>query len=412
MAEIALVSARKSRLRHDAEKGDKRAAEALLLAEKPDIFLSTVQIGITVIGILTGLISGDRLSGPLTELLSNIEFIRPFAPTVAITIIVICITYLSLVFGELVPKRLGLTNPERISKFMAAPMNLLSRIGYPFVALLTVSNNLIIRLLNIKKTTDSIVTEEEIKAIVHEGKQAGTIDEIEQEIVERVFHLGDRNIESLMTHRTDIIWLDISNTIDEIRVRIRENLHSTYPVCNGSIDDVLGVVYIKDMFAAESVDDLKNFIRVAQFIPDNNTAYEVLEKFKLTKVHYGFIVDEFGVMQGMVTLKDILEALIGEMPESNDDVYEIINREDGTYLVDGQIPFYQFFGYFGIKDFSSYFDEDFNTLAGFILDHFGHIPNSGEKFEWRLFTFEIVDMDRNRIDKVLVSVHNEMNQEA
>ncbi|HEU4555910.1 MAG TPA: hemolysin family protein [Chitinophaga sp.] len=404
MSEIALVSARKVRLEHQANRGDEKAKAALKLANNPDKFLSTVQIGITLIGILTGIYSGEKLKSDLVAFVGRIELLQPYSNGIATGIIVIVITYFSLVLGELVPKRLGMARPEAIAKAVARPMTWVSRLTFPFISLLSVSTNLIVKVFNLKKS-DQQVTEEEIKAMISEGTTSGAIEETEQEIIERVFHLGDRNITSLMTHRTDIVWLDINESVESVKRKINQSLHSVYPVCEGQIDSIKGIISIKDLYGAAASNNyaLKPIIRKPLFVPENNSAYQVLEKFKETQIHAAFIVDEYGTFLGMITLNDILEAIVGDMPDAGQlDDYEMTKRDDGSYLVDAQIPFYDFLSEFDKEDWMAEFEQEFDTLAGFILHHLEHIPQTGEKFEWRGFTFEIVDMDVHRIDKVLV----------
>lgn len=404
MSEIALVSARKIRLENQANKGDEKAKAALKLANNPDTFLSTVQIGITLIGILTGIYSGQNIKTDVMAWLNTFPLIQPYSSVVATILIVVAITYFSMVLGELVPKRIGLSKPEAIAKFMAKPMQVLSWLTYPFIWLLTASSSTIIKLFNLQ-SGEPHVTEEEIKAIISEGTNSGAIEETEQEIIERVFHLGDRNITSLMTYRNDITWLDINEDPATYRQTIMGSLHSVYPVCDGQIDAIKGLVTIKDLYSVSGKSTpLTDIIRKPLFVPENNTAYQVLEKFKETHLHAAFIVDEYGTFLGMITLNDILEAIVGDMPETAEsDDYEMILREDGTWLVDAQIPFYDFLEEFDKEDWMTEFEQDFDTLAGFILHHLEHIPQTGEKFMWRDFTFEIVDMDAHRIDKVLVT---------
>ena len=404
MSEIAMEYARKARLEYLANKGDEKAKAALKLANNQDRFLSTVQVGITLISITIGLLSGINLKATLVEIISQSPLLSPYSNGIAIAIIVVVVTYLTLVFGELVPKRLGVARPEAIAKSMARPMIWLSRITYPFIWLLGISTHLIVRIFNLKPS-DNNITEEEIKAIINEGTTSGAIEETEQEIIERVFHLGDRNITSLMTHRTDIEWLDLSDAKEIVRKKIFESPHSVYPVCEGQIDSIVGIITIKDLYMAAAANNynLATIMRKPLFVPENNSAYQVLEKFKETQSHAAFIVDEYGTFLGMITLNDILEAIVGDMPErGQEDDYEIVQREDGSYLVDGQIPFYDFLSKFDKEDWMTEFEQEFDTMAGFILHHLEHIPKIGEKFEWRGFTFEIVDMDAHRIDKVLV----------
>ena len=412
MSEIALVSARKIRLENQANKGDEKAKAALKLANNPDTFLSTVQIGITLIGILTGIYSGENIKTDVMAWLNTFPAIQPYSSVVATTIIVVAITYFSMVLGELVPKRIGLAKPEAIAKTMAKPMQILSWLTFPFIWLLSASTTVLVKLFNLK-SGDTHVTEEEIKAIINEGTNSGAIEETEQEIIERVFHLGDRNITSLMTYRNDITWLDINEATGDYQQKIHDSLHSVYPVCDGQIDSIKGLITIKDLYtvAGKSV-PLADIIRKPLFVPENNTAYQVLEKFKETHLHAAFIVDEYGTFLGMITLNDILEAIVGDMPETAEsDDYEMVLREDGTWLVDAQIPFYDFLEEFDKEDWMTEFEQDFDTLAGFILHHLEHIPQTGEKFAWRDFTFEIVDMDAHRIDKVLVTPPTQHEEE-
>lgn len=410
MCEMALVSAKKNRLEAGAARGDRNSKITLELKENPEIFLSTTQIYITLISILTGVYSGERFSIYLQPYIEKIVFFKPYASTISIVIIVIIVTFLSILFGELVPKRIALMNPERIAKGIAALIKGLSTISYPLVWLLSSISNGIFRLLNIKPNTDSQVTEEEIKAMINEGSELGTIEEEEKDIIERVFHLGDRNITSLMTHRTDIIWFDVNEERSSVKEKIKEFQHSVYPICNETIDDIEGIIYVKDMFLKPDI-PLKELMRKALFIPENNSAYQVLEKIKRTKIHYAFIVDEYGSLLGMITVKDILNAIVGEMPEEEDDEYEIIERNDGSYLIDGQIQFYDFLTKFDKTVWINEGENEFDTLAGFILHELKRIPATGDKFEWHGFKFEIVDMDGQRIDKVLVKISDELRDE-
>ncbi|PUZ30385.1 putative hemolysin [Chitinophaga costaii] len=405
MAEIALVSARKLKLEHAANKGDEKAKAALKLANHPDTFLSTVQIGITLVGIFIGLYAGETLKAPLAAWINHhFPAAQPYSNFLAMTVILVVATYISLVLGELVPKRIGLARSENVAKSMARPMTLLSRLAFPFVALLTASTNGILKLFSFK-TNETPVTEEEIKAMITEGTHSGAIEETEQEIIERVFYLGDRNITSLMTHRTDVTWLDIKALEADYKSKISESLHSVYPVCDGQIDNIKGVLTIKDLFAAEMGASLQTLMKKPLFVPENNSAYEVLEKFKETQIHAAFIVDEYSTFLGMITLNDILEAIVGDMPQTGQEAeYTLFKREDGSYLVDAQIPFYDFLSEFDRADWMAEFEQEFDTLAGFILYRLEHIPQTGEKLEWRGFTFEIVDMDAHRIDKILVTV--------
>lgn len=411
MTEMALVSVRKARLEALKNKGDAKAATALKLAEHPETFLSTSQIGITLISILTGLYSGEKFSKNLEPVIQDISFLKDYAHTISTVIVVAVVTFASIVLGELVPKRIALLRPEKISKLAAGPMRFLSKLSYPVTSLLSWVTSIIFKLLNIKPHSDNTVTEEEIKAMITEGSEVGEIEEDEKEIIERVFHLGDRSITSLMTHRTDIVWLDINDTVEDVKARFEQIVFSAFPVCDGNIDEIKGLVYVKDLLKANPDTKLENLLKPGLFVPENNKAYQLLEKFKATKIHICFIVNEYGTMEGMITLNDILEALVGDVAQAGQDEYEIIKRDDGTFLVEAQIHFYDFLSYFDKGDWLNGEDQDFDTLAGFALHELEHIPVEGEKFEWRGFNFEIIDMDGQRIDKILVSISDELKSD-
>lgn len=410
MAEIALVSAKKSRLEAQANKGDKDAAEALKLANKPENFLSTVQMGITVIGILTGIYSGEQITDDFAAFLGQWPSLAKYSYGLATTIVVIIVLYFTIIFGELVPKRLGLSKPERIAKLVARPMKVLSTVTHPFIWLLSKSSNLIINIFGLK-SNDNQVTEEEIKAIISEGTEQGTIEETEQEIIERVFHLSDRNITSLMTHRSDIVWFNLNDTEDIIKEKIMNEPHSIYPICDNNIDELKGVVSIKDLYVSPDYTRFRDLMRPALFVPENNTAFQVMERFKESKLHSCFIVDEYGSVLGMITLNDILEAIIGDMPQPDVPDYEIIAREDGSYLIDAQIPFYDFLTHFEQTEWMNEGEQEFDTLAGFILHELERIPHTGDKIEWKGFTIEIMDMDGHRIDKILVNITDSIREQ-
>lgn len=401
MSEIALVSARKTRLESDAKRGSKSAQTALKLAKEPDRFLSTIQIGITLIGILTGLYSGEALAHNFAKTIAGIDMLQPYSLSIAKIVIVIVVTYLTLIIGELVPKRLGMGNAERISMLIARPMNLLSKIASPFVWLLSRSTGMVVKLMGIGYTDDSKVTEEEIRAIIQEGRKGGEVQEVEQDIVERVFHLGDRNVGSIMTYRNDLVWLDITDTNNAIYDKVKENMYTVYPVADRKFDNIAGVVYLKDLFGRIDKPDfnLKEVLHPVQYIPENLSVYNALALFKSNRVKYGIVTDEFGGVEGIVTLKDIMEGLIGYVPEANEE-QEIAERADGSWLIDGQYSFYDFLAHFDLEDL--YAEHDYNTLSGLILGVLERVPVTGEKLNWLNFELEILDMDGARIDKVLV----------
>jgi putative hemolysin len=326
-------------------------------------------------------------------------------------LIVVVITFLSIIFGELIPKRIGLIRSEKIAKAVAGPMQSFSRITHPIVWLLNRSSDLFFRLFNIRKNKEDAITEEEIKTLITEGTEAGTIEEAEQDIIERVFHLSDRNITSLMTHRSDIIWFDEKDNEEKIKEKILQEPHSVYPICNGSVDSILGVVSIKDLYVSPDDQAFGKFMQPALFIPENLSAYQVLERFKASKNHSAFIVDEYGSILGMLTLNDILEAIVGEIPQEDVPDYSITEREDGSFLVDAQIPFYDFLTRFEKTEWMNEGEQDFDTLAGFILHRLERIPKVADKLSWKGFTIEIMDMDGYRIDKVLVSISDALREE-
>ena len=408
MSEIALVSARKGRLESLSNKGDLKAKAALHLTENPDKFLSTAQIGITLISILTGVYSGERFSKHLKPFIESFDSLKAYADTVSTVIIVVIVTFLSIILGELVPKRIGLIRAEKIARIVAGPMNFLSFIAYPIVWLLNNITSLIFKLFNIKVSSDNAVTEDEIKAMISEGSEHGTIETEEKEIIERVFHLGDRNSTSLMTHRTDIAWFDIEDTVQSVTEKFDQITYSTYPLCDKTVDDIKGLIYIKDLLKVPPTTPLKELIKPALFVPENNSPYQLLEKIKQTKIHSCFIVNEYGTLEGMITLNDILEAIVGDVPQTGQEEYEIIERNDGTYLVDAQITFYDFLSHFDKTEWMNEGEHEFDTLAGFVLHELERIPKTAETFDWRGFEFEIVDMDGQRIDKLLVKISEEL----
>lgn len=404
MSEIALVSSRKTKLEILSKNGDKRAQAALDLANSPNRFLSTVQIGITLISILTGIFSGDSLTGGLRATLMGWGLPEQYADEIAVGLVVLIIGFVQLVLGELVPKRIGMANPEAIAKVMAAPMNILSKITSPFIWLLTICSDLIFKILGIQQSENS-VTEEEIKSIIQEGATGGAIDEIEQEIVQNVFHLGDRKITTLMTSRNEITMLDIDDSVEENKDKVMEFKHSVYPVCNDGVDNIIGLLYIKDLLGKnldEELQKLESLLKEPLFIPENNHAYQALEKFREERIHMGIIVDEYGSVLGIITLNDILDALVGDISVHDEFEYDIHEREDGSFLVDASLPFDDFLNHFEIQISNRKEYTGFDTLGGFALNILKEIPDTGDKFEWEDYEFEIIDMDKNRIDKILV----------
>jgi putative hemolysin len=403
MSEISLASSRRSRLEELLKKGYKNAKLVLLLSDSPNRFLSTVQVGITLIAIMIGVFSGGKLSQTLGMTLHNIGVGEQFAYEISVVLIVIIITFFSIVIGELVPKRIGLSDPEMIAMMIVKPMLGVSRIIKPFIWLLSICTDFLVRLFNIKPKTDAQVTENEIKALLEEGTEVGTIQEIEQDIVERVFHLGDQRIGALMTTRNDIIWLNIEDPVEENIRKITDNTHSIYPVSEKDLDHLLGIIYAKDLLLALINDPslkLKDHIKPVNLLPNDQNAYQVLEKFKETLIHFGVVVDEFGSVEGVITLNDILDGLVGDITDVEEP--EVIQRSENSWLIDGKLAFFEFLHEFEIdnEDFS---DAQFHTIGGFVIHQLKAIPTTGATFEWNGYHFEIVDMDGNRIDKILLT---------
>jgi putative hemolysin len=407
MAEIATVSSRKSKLDAASKRGDKAAKIVLETIAAPNRFLSTVQIGITLIGVLTGIFSGASITNDIEDWLKTTPSFQKYAHPIAVTCVVFIITFFSLVLGELVPKRIGLSNPEGIAKTMARPMKIIASITAPFVWMLTVTSDLLIKLLRIKQSSDSKVTEEEIKAIIQEGTDGGEVQEIEQDIVERVFHLGDRTVSSLMTHRNDVVFLDITDSHEDVREEVEKEIHSVYPVFDEEREQITGIVLLKDLFRTINHDDfsLKSLLLKPNYLLENMTAYEALVHFKDTKTHYGIITDEYGQTQGIVTLNDLLQALVGDFSDFYEEDFQFHQREDGSWLIDGQYPIAEFLRHFDLEDQNQ--DWTFTTVGGLLLNESRTLPEEGQVVQWLNFDIEVIDMDGARIDKLLVRLKDE-----
>ncbi len=410
MAEIAIVSSRKSRLENSAQKGNKGAEAALELANAPNTFLSTVQIGITLIGILTGFFSGAGLSQQMARYIARIPVLEQYSQGIAVFVMVLLITFVSLVLGELVPKRIGMHNPEAIASVMARPMNVVSRITAPLVWLLSVSTDGLLRLFRLKPSEEPAVTEEEVTSLIAQGTNLGVFEEVEQDIVERVFALSDRRVGSIMTNKLDVEWIDINDEFDNIKQTVLQSEYSNFPVCRDSLDDVIGIIntkkFLQTLLQNEQV-DWHAMVEKALFIPESMKAFRVLEQFKANKIRIAVVVDEFGTVQGLVSMKDLFEAMVGDLEEATEGEAEIVEREDGTFLIDALIPFDEFISYFEIPDVDPEERAGFHTLGGLIFTIARQIPKTGETFYWNGVHFEIVDMDGNRIDKVLVRMGDE-----
>jgi putative hemolysin len=407
MSELAIVSSRKARLQRMAAAGDARARAALELANSPNNFLSTIQIGITLVGILAGAFGGATIAEQLGVQIARVPALAEYGETVGLGIVVLAITYLSLVVGELVPKRLALNNPERVARAVARPMVLLSRVASPFVHVLSISTSAVLHILRLKASNEPPVTEEEIKVLIEQGAQAGVILEAEQEMVESVFKLADRRVGALMTPRTDIAWLNVNDPPEKLYAQISASPYSRFPVCLGALDKVIGVVKAKDLLArcasGEPL-DLRAVMRRPLFVPDSRSALQVLEAFKGGRTHLALLVDEYGAVEGLVTTNDVLEAIVGDIAPSGaqgDD--GAVRRDDGSWLLDGSLPVEEFKEIFPVGKLPGEERSSYHTLAGFVMSYLGRIPGVADHFEWQGLRFEVVDMDGKRIDKVLVA---------
>jgi putative hemolysin len=407
MSEMAIVSARKVRLQQSANQGDRRAGIALGLAMTPDRFLPTVQVGITLMAILSGARGESAISRLLTPPLEQLlprEYSEPIASALAIVLL----TYLTLIVGELVPKQIALNSPEKIASFFAIPIDLLARLSTPLIFVLSHSTNFVVKLFGIKRSTQPEVTEEEIKVMIEQGTETGMFEESEQDMVQGVLSLGDLKIGALMTPRPDITWINIEDPIAITREKIIDSDYSRLPVCEGELDRVLGVIHVADLLSqtlkGEEI-NLTASLSQPLFIPESTRGLKVLEQFKKFGTHIAMVVDEYGVIQGLVTMHDLFEEIFGDITDFNEEPEEpqIIQREDGSWLLDGMLSIEELLDQFDIPE-SAVDRGNYHTLGGFAIMQLGKIPTSGEYFVWRKLRFEIVDMDGKRVDKVLVEL--------
>jgi putative hemolysin len=414
LSEIAIVSARTIRLQQRVAAGSKGAEAALQLAGDPGRFLSTVQIGITMVGIFTGAFGGATLAGPLAGLLSQFAPLERYAGALAIGIVVVSITYLSLVLGELVPKQIALTNPERAASLVALPMVRLSQLAKPLVRLLSFSTAVVLKVLGIGEREEGEVTEQDIEMLIGQGTEMGVFEPIEQEMVRQVFRLSDRRAEGLITPRQEVVSIDLQEAQEINRSKIIEYGHSYLPVIQGDLDNVQGYVRAVDLLAQALLGqelDYQAVMRTALFVPERAPVFDVLERFKGTGAQIAFVVDEFGGIQGLLTHTDILEAIIGEIHEPEDEHDpDIVQRPDGSWLIDGMVPVEEFREIFGLESLAGEEEGHFNTLGGFVITSLGRIPTSGERVELEGLSLEVVDMDGRRVDKVLVTPADEAEQ--
>lgn len=406
-SEIAVVSSRKVRLERMANQGNAKAKTALKLARSPNNFLSTVQIGITLIGILSGAVGGATIAQRLKPFLANIPWLAPYSDGISLGIVVTLITYLSLVIGELMPKRMALSNPEQVACLVAKPMRLLSRITAPIVSLLSVSTDCLLKFLGIPASEELPLTEEEIKVLIEQATESGTFEESEQEMVERVFRLGDRPIKAIMTPKLEIVWLDFDAPLEETEHQVMESTHSRFPVGKGSLDNCIGILRGNNFLSARvrgQEIDLATMLQPSLYVPESTTALKVLEQFKRTGVQIALVTDEYGSIEGLVTLNDLMEAIVGDIPSS--EYWEepmVIQRDDGSWLLDGLLSTDELKDLLDKKLLPGEETGYYQTLGGFVVTFLGHIPRSGDRFEWEGMRFEVMDMDGMRVDKVLVS---------
>jgi putative hemolysin len=401
LSEMSVASSRKARLQQRINDGDKRANTVLHLIENPNLFLATVQIGITLVGVFVGAVGGATLSEPLSSLLAGVPWLANYAASVALGIVVLGITFVSIVLGELVPKRIALHNPERIASTLAAPMIAVSRLFKPLVWLLGRITDFVLKLMGIEPSMDPPVTEEEIQLLIDQGTQAGVFEESEQDMVEGVFSLGDQRVYSLMTPRPDIVWLDIDDSLEEIREKIGGCNLSRFPVRQGSLDVIIGIVKARDLLVPSLNNQpivLKDLLKPAFFVPETMLASKALEILKEKGTDVLLVIDEFGALQGLLTINDILEEIVGAMEMEEP---QATQRQDGSWLLDGMLEVDEFKEIFDLPPLPH--ESEYETLSGFIMMSLGRVPQPTDRFEWHGLNFEVMDMDGRRVDKVLVT---------
>jgi putative hemolysin len=406
MSEIALVTARKARMQKLLDEGDRAAAAAVKLGEDPNRFLSTIQIGITSIGVLNGIVGEAALAGPLASWLVTLGLDPDYSQYAATGLVVVLITYFSIVLGELVPKRLGQTNPEAVARLVARPIAGLAMATKPFVKLLSGSTNLLLRLLGAQERSGSYVTEEEIHAVLAEGTSAGVIESHEHTMVRNVFLLDDRQITSLMVPRNNVVFLDLDAPFEHNLARIEESDHARFPVVRGGLENVEGVVNARKLLSRAvrgGAPDLRQQLEQPLYVPETLTGMELLENFRSMEVHMAFVIDEYGEVQGIVTLQDLIEAITGEFHPRNPETSWAVRREDGSWLLDGHIPIPELKDRLGLGEAPEEGRGRYHTLSGMMMLLTGRLPREGDTASWRDWRFEIVDMDGKRIDKVLAS---------
>lgn len=404
MSEMSIVSARKVRLQQQAESGSTQAAAALDLAAEPNRFLSTVQIGITLVGILAGAFGGARLSGGVADALANISLIENYADAIAFVIVVSIITYLSLVIGELVPKRLALQHSEGLAAFVARPMMVISRVATPLVWLLGISTDFVLSVLRVQAPAEPSVTEEEVRILLHQGTQAGVFEHTERDMVMEIFRLGDRYVGEIMTPRFKITVLDHNATPDDVRQVVADSDHTTFPVVDGDLDQILGVVSIKNLWSVTDGDafSLTGMMHQPIFVPERLPVLQLLETFRQSHEDMALVVDEYGAVEGLITLRDVVDEIVGEV-EPPEGEQPLVQREDGSWLVDGSVSIYEIDEVTEVSGLEEWAEERYQTIAGFVMGELGRVPIIGDVVVWQGRRFEVVDMDGHRVDRILIS---------
>lgn len=406
MSEIAILSARKARLQQWVEEGNQKAQVVVDLSNAPNMLLSTVQIGITLVGVLSGAFGGATLAEEFADFFNRFEVFNPHGESVALGLIVLCITFLTLVIGELVPKRIALNRPERIAMLAAGPMRLLAKVAAPAVHLLSFSTDMVLKVMRFRPSEDPPVTEEEINLLIEQGTMAGVFEEAEQDMVSRVLRLGDRRVGALMTPRKRIIWLDVNEAVEKNRRKILKSVVSRFPVCQGRLSNVLGVVHVKDLLTrclSGRALDIRAGLQKPLFVLESTHVLRVMELFKESGTQMALVVDEYGTIEGVVTLNDLLESIIGVLPSLDESGQPpIFEREDGSWLVEGMISVDELRAFLNVGRFPDEAMGDYQTLGGFMMSVLGRIPATGDQFECCGFRFEVVDMDGHRVDKVLI----------
>ncbi|NLA51704.1 MAG: HlyC/CorC family transporter [Alcaligenaceae bacterium] len=415
MSEIALVSAKRMRIQQQADQGDASAAAALILVDNPSRLLSTIQIGITLIGIFMGAFGEASIVTQLVPVFESMGLSEQTARVIAMSLVVLGITFFSLIFGELVPKRIAMNHAEAIATFVARPMTILAKVMAPFVWILSVVTDLVLKLLRVDSKDDQL-TEEDISGILKEGATAGLFEKTEHDIVTRALSLDDQSALTIMTPRNDVYYIDLQNPLNETLLYIADSSYSRFPVCDGGLDNIIGVIDSGTLFEQQirgQVIDIRALVTPARFVPETNSAMDILESFQEYRTEMLIVINEYGEVEGLVTLRDVLKVLVGyKIPMHEDGELEVVQRQDGSWLIDGGVTLDRFNELFQAKLKFPDHEDNYHTLAGFVLSQLGRIPSEADNFEWNGFYFEVVDMDKYRIDRLLVKTPQQTADET